>query len=177
MIKQHKSATPKLHPHPMKKLSLILTVLTIISTCSFGQHTTDTISMKKVPGGYQFYQGENRLTISELIVTIKPNAQAYQQIKSAQANFTMGQVLGYAGGFIIGYQLGRALWSSEVNWRMAGLGAGLIVLAIPVSQGFNTKARQAIDTYNRRLPASAHRNKSEINLSATGNGIGLVLKF
>ncbi|WP_296297003.1 hypothetical protein [Lentimicrobium sp.] len=41
----------------MKKLTLILTLLTIISTCSFGQHATDTISMKKVPGGYQFYQG------------------------------------------------------------------------------------------------------------------------
>lgn len=161
----------------MKKLTLILTLLTAISTCSFGQRTTDTISMKKVPGGYQFYQGENRLTLSELIVTIKPNEQAYKQIKSAQANYTMGQVLGYAGGFIIGYQLGRALWSSEVNWRMAGLGAGLIVIAIPVGQGFNTKARQAIDTYNRGLPASARRNKSEINLSATGNGIGLVLEF
>ncbi|WP_296297002.1 hypothetical protein [Lentimicrobium sp.] len=60
---------------------------------------------------------------------------------------------------------------------MAGLGAGLIVLGHSVGQGFNTKARQAIDTYNRGLPASARRNKSEINLSATGNGIGLVLKF
>jgi hypothetical protein len=161
----------------MKKLTLILSLITIISNFSFGQNNTDTISMKKGQGAYQFYMGESRLTISQLIITIKPNELAYKQIKSAQASYTMGQVLGYAGGFIIGYQLGSALWSSKVNWRMAGLGAGLIVFSIPISQGFNTKARQAIGTYNSGLQTSASRKKNELKISASANGIGLVLLF
>jgi hypothetical protein len=161
----------------MKKLTLILTLLTAISTGSFGQHATDTISMKKVPGGYQFYQEGQRLNMNQLVNTMKPNKQAYKQIKSAQSTYTMAMILSYAGGFMVGWPIGTAIGGGEPNWALAGLGAGLIVIAIPVSQGFNTKARQAVDTYNRGLPASARRNKSELNLSATGIGIGLVLKF
>jgi hypothetical protein len=161
----------------MKKFAILMALLSVSLTFVFGQNTTDTISMKKKSGGYVFYQVEKRLTMSQLIMTLKPNEQAYKQLKSAQANYTMGQVLGYAGGFIIGYQIVNALWNSEINWRMAGLGAGLIVFAIPLSQSFNSKAKQAIDTYNSDLQSISYREKSEIQFSITENGIGLVLRF
>ncbi len=52
-------------------------------TFTFGQTVSDSISMKKVFGGYQFYQGEQRLNIKQLANTMKPNDLAYKQIKSA----------------------------------------------------------------------------------------------
>jgi hypothetical protein len=58
--------------------------------------------MKKVFGGYQFYQGGKRLNMNQLVNTMKLNEQAYEQIESAQPTYTMVMILSYAGGFMIG---------------------------------------------------------------------------
>jgi len=60
---------------------------------------------------------------------------------------------------------------------MAGIGAGLIVVSIPISQSFNKKAKQAVDTYNGGLQTSSFWDKNELKLTMTGNGIGLTLNF
>ena len=60
----------------MKKIAIILTLLTVSMTFTFGQTVTDSISMKKVFSGYHFYQGEQRLNMNQLVNTMKPNKQA-----------------------------------------------------------------------------------------------------
>jgi hypothetical protein len=144
---------------------------------TFGQTASDSISMKKVFGGYQFYQGEQRLNVNQLVNTMKPNNQAYQQIKSAQSTYTLATIIGGVGGFMVGWPIGTALGGGEPNWTMAGIGAGLIVVSIPISQSFNKKAKQAGETYNGGLQTSSFWDKNELKLSLTGNGIGLTLNF
>ena len=161
----------------MKRITVFITLLTIGLTFTFGQTPADTVSMKKVFGGYQFYQGGQRLNMNQLVNTMKPNEQAYKQIKSAQSTYTIAKIFSFAGGFMIGWPLGTAIAGGEPNWAMAGIGAGLIVVAIPMSQSFNKKAKQAVDTYNEGLQTSSFWNKSELILSITGNGIGLKLRF
>ncbi len=161
----------------MRKIAIILTLLAVSMSFTFGQTASDSISMKKVFGGYQFYQGEQKLNMNQLINTMKPNEQAYKQIKSAQSTYTMAMILSYAGGFMVGWPLGTAIGGGEPNWAMAGIGAGLIVVAIPISQNFNKKAKQAVETYNGGLQTSSFWDKNELKLSLTGNGIGLTLNF
>ena len=161
----------------MKRITTIISLLTIAFSLTFGQASTDSISMKKVFGGYQFYQGDKILNMSQLVKTIEPNEQAYKQIKSARSTYTMAMILSYAGGFMIGWPIGTALGGGEPNWTMAGIGAGLVAVTIPISQNFNKKAKLAVDTYNDKLQTSSSRDNSELNLSFTGNGIGLTLKF
>jgi hypothetical protein len=161
----------------MRKIAIILTLLAVNMSFTFGQTASDSISMKKVFGGYQFYQGEQRLNMSKLVNTMKPNDQAYQQIKSAQSTYTFAMILSYAGGFMVGYPLGTAIGGGEPNWAMAGIGAGLIVVAIPISQSFNKKAKQAVDTFNGGIQTSSFWDKNELKFSLTGNGIGLTLNF
>ena len=58
----------------MKKISIILVLLTIgLSAVTFGQTSTDSITMKKVFDGRQFYQGEKRLNMNQLVKTMQPN--------------------------------------------------------------------------------------------------------
>lgn len=161
----------------MRKTAIILTLLAVSMSFTFGQTASDSISMKKVFGGYQFYQGEQRLNMNQLVKTMKPNEQAYKQIKSAQSTYTMAMIFSYAGGFMVGWPLGTALGGGEPNWAMAGIGAGLIVVAIPISQSFNKKAKQAVDTFNSGLQTSSFWDKNELNLTMTENGIGLTLNF
>ncbi len=161
----------------MKRIAVIMTLLTLSLTFTFGQTVTDSITMEKVFGGYQFYQGYKRLNMNQLVSTMKPNEQAYKQIKSAQSTYTVAMIFCYAGGFMVGWPIGTAIGGGEPNWAMAGIGAGLIVVAIPIGHSFNKKAKQAVDTYNGRLQSISFRDTSELKLSMTGNGVGLILRF
>jgi len=115
--------------------------------------------------------------MNQLVNTMKPNDQAYQQIKSAQSSYTLATIIGGVGGFMVGWPIGTALGGGEPNWTMAGIGAGLIVVSIPITQSFNKKAKQAVETYNGGLRTSSFWDKNELKLSMTGNGIGLTLNF
>ncbi len=89
----------------------------------------------------------------------------------------MAMIFSYAGVFMVGWPLGAAIGGGEPNWAMAGIGAGLIVVAIPISQNFNKKAKHAVETYHGGLQTSSFWDKNELKISMTGNGIGLTLNF
>ena len=161
----------------MKKITFIISLLTVTSTFTFGQTSTDSISMKKVFGGYQFYQGAERLNMNRLVKAMEPNEQAYSQILSAQTTNILGSIVGLAGGFMVGWPIGTAIGGGEPNWTMAGIGAGLIIVSIPISQTFNKQAKQAVETYNGGLQTSSFWDENEIKLTIAGNGIGLTFLF
>lgn len=161
----------------MKRITLLFTLLTIGLALTFGQAPSDTIIAKKVFGGYQFSQGEKTLTMNQLVSTMETNEQAYKQIKAAKSSYSMAMVFSYAGGFMVGWPIGTAIGGGEPNWALAGIGAGLIMITIPINQSFNKKAKLAIDTYNEGLQTSSFWDKSELKLSVTGNGMGLTLNF
>ena len=161
----------------MRILAIVLILLTVSVSFTFGQTTSDSISMKKVFGAYQFYQGDQRLNMNQLVNTMKTNDLAYQQIKSAQSTYTLASIIGGVGGGMVGWPIGIALGGGEPNWTMAGIGAGLIVISIPISQNFNKKAKEAVETYNGGLQKSSFWDNYELKLSLTGNGFGLTLNF
>ena len=141
------------------------------------QLTRDSILINKIFGGYQFYQGNTRLNMNQLVNIMKPNERAWQLAKKAQSTNTLGTITGFAGGALIGWPLGTALAGGDPEWLMAGIGAGLIVVAIPLSQKFNKQVKQAVDVYNAPLRESSFWDKRELKFSVTGNGAGLVFNF
>jgi hypothetical protein len=161
----------------IKTIAIILISFTACSTFTFGQTVTDSISMIKAFGGYQFYQAEKRLNMNQLVKAMKPNEQATIQIKSAQSTYTLGSIVGFAGGFMVGWPIGTAIGGGEPKWAMAGIGAALIIVSIPMSQKFNKQAKQAVDTYNSGLQTSSSRDKRELRFSMTGNGAGFTFRF
>ncbi|MGV8830163.1 MAG: hypothetical protein ACWA6U_17785 [Breznakibacter sp.] len=161
----------------MKRFAIIITLLTVAYSFTNGQVSTDSILLKKVFGGYQFYQGDKRLNMNQLVKAMESNEQAYNEIKSAQSAYILSSIVGSVGGFMVGWPIGTALGGGEPNWTMAGIGAGLIVVSIPISHSFNKKAKHAVETYNGGLQTSSFWDKNELRLSLTGNGIGLTLNF
>lgn len=161
----------------MKKTVLILALLSSCMSYSFGQTGIDSITMNKVSGGYQFFQGGNRLSLNQLVNAMQPNAEAHKMIKSAKNTSTWASVVGGIGGFMIGWPLGTSLGGGKPNWAMAGVGAGLVVVSIPISQKFNKQAKKAVETYNGGTLTSSFWNKNELKLCMTANGFGLALEF
>lgn len=158
-------------------MTIFIVLLCAIFFNSFGQESNELISMEKVFGGYQFTQNGKRLNFSQLSGIMKSNEVAYKEIKAAQSNNTIASVFGGAGGFLLGYPLGTALGGGEPNWTMAALGAGLIIIAIPISLNANERAKNAVEVYNSSLTSSSSKVKTDIKIAFTGNGIGLTVKF
>ena len=106
---------------------------------------------------------------------MESNEQAYKQMRSAQTTLTLTSVIGFAGGFMVGWPIGAAIAGGEPNWALAG--AGLIAISIPLSIKFNKQAKQAVDNYNNGLQARSFWDKRELKLAVKGNGLGLMLYF
>lgn len=158
----------------MKKI--ILTFSIAISTLAICN--AQKIEMEKVFGGYKYTQNGTQMTMKDLVKTMASNQQAFDLIKKAQSNNTIASIIGFAGGGLIGWPIGTSLGGGDANWTLAGIGAGLVAITIPISSNVNKKAKQAVELYNSSLNATSYNEfKPEIKLLANGNGIGLSMNF
>lgn len=160
----------------MKKIILSSFLLITCYSVSFGQKVQEPITMKKVFGGYQFYQGDQRLNVGQLVNIMEPNEEAYKQMKAAKGTYTWATIFGTAGGVLIGFPLGTAIAGGDPNWTLAGIGAGLVVISIPISGKFNKQAKSAVDSYNNSLGLSSKPDTSW-KFAITGNGVGITFRF
>ncbi|MFA0964220.1 hypothetical protein AB9P05_20600 [Roseivirga sp. BDSF3-8] len=167
------------------KRNLFLLILIIISITAVQAQSTelvsDSIEYEKVFGGYRFYQqyeyGYEPKNFSQLRLIMEDNQEAYVLAKKASTNATIANVLGFAGGVLVGAPLGAAIVGGEPNWTLAAIGGGLIVAAIPISSGANKKMVQAVDIYNNALQSDLHRSSHELEIVFTSYGAGLSLRF
>jgi hypothetical protein len=153
----------------------IITLLLLLSFSQlFAQFKSDTIEIKK-PNGAIFRQNGKNLTPWQLLNIMQPNAEAFKEMKIAKSNNDVGSVFGFAGGFMVGYTLGTALGGGKPNWAFAGIGAGLIGIAIPFSSGYSKHARNAVRIYNNgKLTAM---NRVDFKMELTYNGLGVKMNF
>ncbi len=161
----------------MKKIAFILTLLVVNITLTYAQNVSDSISVKKVFGGYQFYQGDEILNMNQITATLNSNELALKQLKSARVSSTIAYIFTYAGGYLVGWTIGTALRGDDPEWIMAGMGAGLIAVGIPFNMLYINKVKQAVDTYNGGYKKNSFWDNSELKLSYTANGVGLTLNF
>ena len=159
------------------KYTAILVFLVFSSNLLRAQTDLDSITVIQSSGGYQLNDGDRQLTKKELVSMLKTNDQAYRQFKSAQSTNAFGIVIGALGGGLVGWPIGTALAGGEPSWMMLGIGAGLIIVSIPISQSAIRKKIEAVETYNRGLRTTTFWDRSELKFAATGNGVGLTLVF
>ncbi len=158
----------------MKRLFLIVCFLTLTSVCCEAQF----ISAEKKIGGYEFYQDGQRVKLKELVRIIDTNDEARSLMKMAQSEKVISSIIGYGGGFMMGYSLGSWVNRGELRWSVLGVGAGLALVSIPVSRGAYDKALRAVGIYDDALESSVFRKKKpELGLIVSGNGIGVAIAF
>ena len=154
----------------------ILTLFFALTAMTFC--TAQRIEMKKVFGGYKYTQNGNLMSMRDLVNTMESNKQAFDLIKKAQSNNTLASIIGFAGGGLIGWPIGTAVGGGDPNWTLAGIGAGLVAVGIPISSSANKKAKQAVELYNSSLGSTSfYETKPELKVIANGNGIGLSMNF
>lgn len=158
----------------MKKTILALSIALSVFTIGNAQQ----IEMDKIFGGYKYSQNGNAMTMKDLVKTMASNQEAYQLIKKAQSNNTLASIIGFAGGGLIGFPIGTAIGGGDANWVLAGVGAGLVAISIPISSGVNKKAKEAVALYNASLNSTSYQEfKPKFKIIANGTGVGLCMNF
>ena len=158
----------------MKKSTLTLAL--IITTLTFCN--AQKIDIEKVFGGYKYTHNDTLVSLGDLATIMEANTNAFELINKGRTNRSLSAVLGFAGGGLIGWPLGASIGGGDANWTMAGIGAGLIIIGIPISSSGNKKIKQAVELYNASLNASAdHTFKPEFNIIANAKGVGLSMNF
>lgn len=154
----------------------ILTLSLVLITITFCN--AQEIEIEKVFGGYKYTQNESLMTMRGLVKTMESHEQAFDLIKKAQSKTTLASIIGFAGGGLVGWPIGTAVGGGDANWTLAGIGAGLIAIAIPISSSANKKAKQAVELYNSSLSSTSFNEfKPEFKVIANENGIGLSMNF
>lgn len=170
----YKVSKPEFKTKKMKKI--ILTLSFIIATLTFCN--AQKIDIEKVFGGHKYTQNNELKSLGDLADIMKSNTNAFELMKKGRTQRSLSAVLGFAGGGLIGWPLGTALGGGEANWTLAGIGAGLIVIGIPISSSANKKINQAVELYNASLNETSQNHfKPEFKIIANTNGLGLSMNF
>lgn len=156
--------------------TIVLILLMAVTLTNLNAQQGGTIEIRKSFWGTTYRQNDRKLTPGELMETLKTNPAAYTEMKKARTNQTFSSIFSGVGGFMVGWPIGTAAGGGEANWTLAGIGAGLIVAAIPFEIAFNKRARNAINTYNSGSGKSSWR-KPQVNLGFTQHGMGMKLSF
>ena len=143
---------------------------------AFGS-TAQEIEIEKSFGGYTFFQDGEEQKIGQLVEIMETNQEAFDFMKKAQTNYTFSSILGFIGGGLIGWPLGTAIGGGDPEWFLAGIGAGVVAIAIPLEIGGNKNAEKAINMYNSSLGSTSFRFKPKFNIIGNTQGVGLSMKF
>ena len=138
----------------------------------------DTIVAEKVGNHYRYlYKGEV-LSIDRLGEMLNKKPETLNATRSLKGASALMSVMGYTGGFLIGYPLGQAISGKQASWVMAAVGAGIIGLAIPIAKSADRKLYNAVRTYNM-TPSETHRqdNHTEMKLALMPGGLGVSVRF
>jgi hypothetical protein len=142
----------------------------------FGQELTDTIESKKTSLGQSYYLGNERLTLKRLTEITVPNALAHNEIKQAQICNVFGCVFGIVGGACIGYPLGVLIGGGKPNWIIAGVGAGCLLIGIPIAIVGDKHVAKGVALYNKGIQ-QASVTTIHFRLGFNPTGVSMVMTF
>ena len=158
--------------------ALLILVLLIACFNSNAQSNTDTISIRKQGLSYRFKDNGRLLNPKMVTKILKKDPDASKLMSKSNNLFVVTSVCAGVGGGLIGSELGRSLGGSKIDPAIIGAGAAFIALAFNFQfRAFKAEAR-AVKRYNRDvLKTTFHGIRPDYYLTATGNGLGLVMRF
>lgn len=159
----------------MNKLISILALVILSVTLSHGQ-VSNTITVKKELGRYQFTQFGKQLSGTALANAVKPNEDAYRDIKISQSNHILATIIGLTGGIIIISKIDYTEFC-KMKWESIGFGACLVVVSIPLDRLSKKQTLKAVNTFNTGLQTGFTQYKTDLQVKFTGNGVGLQYNF
>lgn len=168
----------------MRKLFTLFTLVLI--QFIFSQENTFTNQTQKISlseNGNFFIYNNQTYGLKHYNIIFK-NEEAKSILASARANKSIGNVLGFTGGFLMGFGFIMGISGSNdpnidqdsyknAGWSVFGIGAGVTLLSLPFSLSVKSKLKKAIEIENGEKTAF----NPYFKFQTTGNGIALSYHF
>jgi hypothetical protein len=161
---------------------LFVLLFAILAPGAMGKKSGNKLLMKNhYFSGNKYYKGVWSITQEKAFNIMMENGEAYRLALQGKKLQTISMVVNITGGVLIGYPLGAALGGAEdPMFFLAGIGAGIVLLGIPIYSSANRKIHEAIEVYNESIETAYYRNSrfiKEIKLTAGSAGIGVAARF
>jgi hypothetical protein len=134
----------------------------------------DSIIIKK---NRYYYQGRPLKSVPAISKVLKPDREAYTKNQTSWAVQIIAVPFAFIGGALIGFSLGSSTMVKETKTKLIIIGAGCVVVAIPLAMVSDKMRRDAIKIYNRNLNKTSFYPEKELRIELMGGGIGLNLRF
>jgi hypothetical protein len=121
----------------------------------------------------KIFRDDTLLKPKDVLRLMEPVPEAHAAYKKAKANYNAGQVIGFIGGFMIGYPLGTAIAGGDPQWGVLGGGVGLLLLCLPLNTAYKKHSKNAIELYNGDPGSTARRFSVEFMPTVTGAKVAL----
>lgn len=162
----------------MASLSFLLSLTVAPASGQVDIPASSADSIKILTGfGLSFMQADRELTLSQVMFQLRKDERAFEEIKKARNAKGFADFMGGVGGALVGWPIGTAIGGGDPNWALAGIGAGLIAVSLPILASYRKKAKGAINSYNRGLRQTSFKARHELKFSMIGNGVGLLWQF
>lgn len=103
------------------------------------------------------------------------------EFNRGQTLSSTAMVLGVAGGFCVGYPLGKFIGNSQsvtqTDWTVLGIGCGVVGLSAILDFLGSGAKRKAVIRYNNSLSQTGHLPTKEIRIGFAASGAGIALHF
>jgi len=123
----------------------------LLATTAVGQHKP--LTMVKGFGAVRFEYDTLTVSARQVSQLLRLEPDAYEAFRRARSNQTVAGIVGAAGGVVLGFAAINSLLTSQMDWRAASVGAGLVLLSVPFERRFRQRATRALDLYNRNASA------------------------
>lgn len=167
-----------MHKHILFVCLFFLVTFNAFSQEDFEEEAADTVSTTlpiTIRKGLftSFYQNNEKLSTSLLQEVVVKSPEAVSEMKRARRNYLTAVALNTLGSFMVAYPVASSVLSgSKINWKLTGLGAGMLVVGIPLSKIATKHAVNAAEIHNRRVgKPTGYRNNLKLNFAPTGAGL------
>lgn len=146
----------------------------VLAVCAFGfssltAQKKDTLDYIVKPFGLYGYKVNQKVVPkSDFFYTYAKDATTVNEFKSGRLNTTIGTILTYTGGLMLGWQLGDMIFKKSDGYTKAMVGGGLLAVGIPMGWIGQNKSTKALATFNASDQMSLPPVKME-NLSESPN--------
>jgi hypothetical protein len=155
---------------------IIVSLLFIISCFSlYSQYQSDSIQIKRRFGTVYQLDGKT-IGPYRILQVVKTDPAAYRQMKTAIIYYDMSSAFAGISGCFMGDFAASITFEHDPNWTMAAISAGMLLVAIPLSIGYDSHARSAVGLYNSSLRYYPGK-KTEMKFACTSNGLTVRLIF
>jgi hypothetical protein len=150
----------------MKQLSATLASLLVAVLVN-----AQPIAKQRSFGNVQFTRDTLILTMRQVGELLYDTPDAYNELKVARTNYSVGAAFGFAGGLLMAVPLISVIAGGDPEWALMAGGAALVATSIPFNRAFHRRSDRALDIYNKTQPTA--RLCGELLLRPTGPAIRL----